>query len=200
MNGRTRSVEHARPTHEIVRGTRRRIATKRLLDGVERTTACRRVAARGWLRACVARSPRARRPGAPGVRAALHGLFPAGLPRARAPRSAWAAGGADPPDLQRRLASTGARSALRSVAHLDGRLGKVATMLEDAEPDILAFYACHPTDESRLQSLRATDPTGHAIALMRALTSRCEIREALSISVIERRAGPLRLVDSAQCR
>ena len=104
------------------------------------------------------------------------------------------------PDLQRRLASTGARSALRSVAHLDGRLGKVATMLEDAEPDILAFYACHPTDESRLQSLRATDPTGHAIALMRALTSRCEIREALSISVIERRAGPLRLVDSAQCR
>ena len=28
-----------------------------------------------------------------------------------------------------------------AVAHLDGRMGKVASMLEDAEPDILAFYA-----------------------------------------------------------
>jgi putative transposase len=27
-----------------------------------------------------------------------------------------------------------------AVAHLDGRLGKVATMLKDAEPEILAFY------------------------------------------------------------
>ena len=31
-----------------------------------------------------------------------------------------------------------------AVAHLDGRLGKIATMLEDAEPDILAFYAFPP--------------------------------------------------------
>ena len=28
-----------------------------------------------------------------------------------------------------------------AVAHLDGRLGKIAGLLEDAEPDILAFYA-----------------------------------------------------------
>jgi hypothetical protein len=28
-----------------------------------------------------------------------------------------------------------------AVVHLDGRLAKVATLLEDAEPDILAFYA-----------------------------------------------------------
>ena len=28
-----------------------------------------------------------------------------------------------------------------AVAHLDGRIGKVAAMLEDAETDILAFYA-----------------------------------------------------------
>ncbi len=28
-----------------------------------------------------------------------------------------------------------------AVAHLDGRMGKVAAMLEDAEPDMLAFYA-----------------------------------------------------------
>jgi putative transposase len=31
-----------------------------------------------------------------------------------------------------------------AVAHLDGRLGKVATMLEDAELDILAFDAFPP--------------------------------------------------------
>ena len=42
-----------------------------------------------------------------------------------------------------------------AVAHLDGRLGKVATMLEDAEPDILAFYA-FPPDHWR--KLRSTNP------------------------------------------
>ena len=42
-----------------------------------------------------------------------------------------------------------------AVAHLDGRLGKVATMLEDAEADILAFYA-FPRDHRR--KLRSTNP------------------------------------------
>jgi len=41
-----------------------------------------------------------------------------------------------------------------AVAHLDGRLSKVAAMLEDAEPDILAFYA-FPPDHWR--KLRSTD-------------------------------------------
>jgi transposase-like protein len=42
-----------------------------------------------------------------------------------------------------------------AVAHLDGRLAKVATMLEDAEADILAFYA-FPPDHWR--KLRSTNP------------------------------------------
>src|SRR3954469_21040606 len=42
-----------------------------------------------------------------------------------------------------------------AVAHLDGRLAKVAGMLEDAEPDILAFYA-FPPDHWR--KLRSTNP------------------------------------------
>src|SRR4051794_18937315 len=42
-----------------------------------------------------------------------------------------------------------------AVAHLDGRLGKVATLLEEAEPDILAFYA-FPSSHRR--KLRSTNP------------------------------------------
>ena len=42
-----------------------------------------------------------------------------------------------------------------AVAHLDGRLGKVATMLEDAEHDILAFYAF---PSSHWRKLRSTNP------------------------------------------
>jgi putative transposase len=42
-----------------------------------------------------------------------------------------------------------------AVAHLDGRLGKVAALLEDAEPEILAFYA-FPADHWR--KLRSTNP------------------------------------------
>jgi putative transposase len=42
-----------------------------------------------------------------------------------------------------------------AVAHLDGRLARVATLLEDAEPDILAFYA-FPQDHWR--KLRSTNP------------------------------------------
>src|SRR3954468_4280137 len=41
-----------------------------------------------------------------------------------------------------------------AVAHLDGRLGKIATLLEDAEPDILAFYAF---PSSHWRKLRSTD-------------------------------------------
>src|SRR3712207_515917 len=42
-----------------------------------------------------------------------------------------------------------------AVAHLDGRLSRIATMLEDAETDILAFYAC-PAGHWR--KLRSTNP------------------------------------------
>ena len=42
-----------------------------------------------------------------------------------------------------------------AVAHLDGRLSKIATMLEDAETDILAFYAFPP---SHWRKLRSTNP------------------------------------------
>src|SRR5215203_2940144 len=42
-----------------------------------------------------------------------------------------------------------------AVAHLDGRLAKVASMLEDAEPDILAFYAF---PGSHWRKLRSTNP------------------------------------------
>src|SRR5215212_9867764 len=42
-----------------------------------------------------------------------------------------------------------------AVAHLDGRLSKVAAMLKDAEPDILAFYAFAP---DHWRKLRSTNP------------------------------------------
>jgi transposase-like protein len=42
-----------------------------------------------------------------------------------------------------------------AVAHLDGRLAKVATMLEDAETDILAFYAF---PAAHWRKLRSTNP------------------------------------------
>jgi transposase-like protein len=42
-----------------------------------------------------------------------------------------------------------------AVAHLDGRLGKIAAMLEDAEADILAFYAF---PSSHWRKLRSTNP------------------------------------------
>jgi putative transposase len=42
-----------------------------------------------------------------------------------------------------------------AVAHLDGRLAKVAAMLEDAEPDILTFYAF---PSSHWRKLRSTNP------------------------------------------
>src|SRR3954463_3986453 len=42
-----------------------------------------------------------------------------------------------------------------AVAHLDGRLGKLAAMLEDAEADILAFYSFPP---GHWKTLRSTNP------------------------------------------
>ena len=39
-----------------------------------------------------------------------------------------------------------------AVAHLDGRLGKVAAMLEDAEAEILAFYAFPAAHWTKLRS------------------------------------------------
>ena len=42
-----------------------------------------------------------------------------------------------------------------AVAHLDGRLAKVATLLEDAEDDILAFYAF---PAAHWRKLRSTNP------------------------------------------
>jgi transposase-like protein len=42
-----------------------------------------------------------------------------------------------------------------AVAHLDGRMGKVAAMLENAETDVLAFYAFPP---SHWRKLRSTNP------------------------------------------
>jgi putative transposase len=42
-----------------------------------------------------------------------------------------------------------------AVAHLDGRLGKIASMLEDAEAEILDFYA-FPL--SHWRKLRFTNP------------------------------------------
>jgi putative transposase len=42
-----------------------------------------------------------------------------------------------------------------AVAHLDGRMGKVATLLEDAETDILAFYAF---PAAHWPKLRSTNP------------------------------------------
>jgi putative transposase len=42
-----------------------------------------------------------------------------------------------------------------AVAHLDGRMSKIAAMLEDAESDILAFYAFPP---GHWRKLRSTNP------------------------------------------
>jgi transposase-like protein len=87
--------------------------------------------------------------------AALHGALPQRLPRPRPPRSARAVGGTDPPDLNAENLG-GARDKLsEAVATLEGTLPKVATMLEAAEDDILAFYA-FPADHWR--KLRSTNP------------------------------------------
>jgi hypothetical protein len=70
----------------------------------------------------------------------------------------WSASSSRSPTLTRGLKAAiaevlGLRVA--AVAHLDGRLSKIATMLEDAETDILAFYAFAP---SHWRKLRSTNP------------------------------------------
>src|SRR5918911_1125260 len=45
-----------------------------------------------------------------------------------------------------------------AVAHLDGRLPKIAAMLEDAEPEILAFYAFPPSHWRKLRSTNPANP------------------------------------------
>ena len=88
--------------------------------------------------------------------AALHRALPPRLPRPRPQGPARAAGGADPADLQRRLArrrpATGSQKRSRIST---GGSARSPTMLEDAEADILAFYA-FPT--SHWRKLRSTNP------------------------------------------
>ena len=78
-----------------------------------------------------------------------------------------AAGRADPPDLQRRLARAGARSALRSGrAPRAAGCRKIAALLEDAEDDILAFYA-FPADalaQAALAPTRSSASTARSAA------------------------------------
>jgi Transposase, Mutator family len=87
--------------------------------------------------------------------AALHRAFPARLLRPRAQGPARAAGLVDPPDLRRRLLAQARDRLSEAVAHLDGRLSKIAAMLEDAEAEILAFYAFPP---AHWRKLRSTNP------------------------------------------
>ncbi len=87
--------------------------------------------------------------------AALHRPFPARLLRACPQGPARPARRADPADLRRREARPGARPALRSCRPSRRALRKIATMLEDAEADILAFYA-FPI--SHWRKLRSTNP------------------------------------------
>jgi putative transposase len=69
-----------------------------------------------------------------GAPAALHRALPQRLPRPRPPRSARAAGGADPPDLQRREPRRRPRPALRGGRHAGGheRRGEAEGGMEGA--------------------------------------------------------------------
>ena len=88
--------------------------------------------------------------------AALHGALPPRLPRARPQGPARPAGRADPPDLQRRLARAGARSALRSrrAPRRPARQGR-RRCSKTPKHDILAFYAF---PSSHWRKLRSTNP------------------------------------------
>jgi Transposase, Mutator family len=77
------------------------------------------------------------------------------LPGPCAPRSARAAGRADPPDLQAENLAAARDKLSEAVATLEGTLPKVAGMLENAEDDILAFYA-FPAGHWR--KIRSTNP------------------------------------------
>jgi putative transposase len=81
--------------------------------------------------------------------------FPQRLPRPRPPRPARPIGRTDPPIFNADTLEQARDRLSEAVAHLDGRLGKVAAMLEDAEPDILAFYAF---PAAHWRKLRSTNP------------------------------------------
>ena len=96
------------------------------------------------------------RPGARLPLAALHRPLPARSARACPPRSAADAGRADPPDLQRRESASRRASSLgAALERLRKPLPKIAELLEEAEDDLLAFYA-FPADH--WPKLRSTNP------------------------------------------
>ena len=96
---------------------------------------------------------------APGARlplAALQRPLPARSARARPSRAAADARRADPSDLQRRRRRAGARAAsATALERLRKPLPKIAELLEEAEDDLLAFYA-FPADH--WPKLRSTNP------------------------------------------
>jgi transposase-like protein len=87
--------------------------------------------------------------------AALQRALPARLFRAGAQGPARPARRADPADLAADPLEQARDRLAEAVAHLDGRLSKIATMLEDAEPDILALYAF---PAAHWRKLRCTNP------------------------------------------
>ena len=102
------------------------------------------------------RRPEGRDRQGPGLRlAALHRAFPARLLRPCPQGPARPAGRADPPDLHRRRLEQARDQLSEAVAHLNGWLGRIASMLEDAEVDILACYTFPP---SHWRKLRSTNP------------------------------------------
>ena len=95
--------------------------------------------------------------------AALHRPLPARLPRARPQRPARAVGALIRPIFNADSQAQARDRLSEAVAHLDGRMGKVATMLEDAEADILAFYAFPSSALAQAQidqPARALQPRG----------------------------------------
>ena len=121
----------------------------------------RGLVARGLVGVQLAISRRPRRPEGrdrqgPRLRlAALHRALPPRLPRPRPQGPARAAGALIRPIFNADSQRAGARPALGSGRAPRRPAGKVATMLEDAEPDILAFYAF---PAAHWRKLRSTNP------------------------------------------
>ena len=87
--------------------------------------------------------------------AALQRPLPPRSARARPPRAAADAGRADPPDLHRRRRRAGRELVGAALERLRKPLPKIAELLEEAEDDLLAFYA-FPADH--WPKLRSTNP------------------------------------------
>ena len=84
--------------------------------------------------------------------AAVHGAFPARRPRAL-PQGPPAAGRGGIRPIFRAANLEEARQLLdETVTHLEGRVPKVARLLLEAEPDLLAFYAFPAEHWSKLRS------------------------------------------------